>query len=1333
MAAYNQIRATTTKGRDATYVYRLYQDGGTGGGSLQLRAGLRVRWGATGRPLLPRVIASEATLPTRDGDLIDQIVAGGERGHLLRIDRAGYVWWMGFPLPDKRTGSTDLRTVGGTIRAGDGLHLLKGIRHVDSEGNPFEEGDRVTVVAAIIELLGLIGLGLDVEVAPRYWPYNIDASTNPLAVLTVDRGRFTETLPDGTKRGRFAYDCLVDVLEAYKLSIVQQDGSDEGTAWHIVHQLHLYGGEYPYWRYGSGGEEIATGTRDRRVTAAFRLKGGTFEDREPVRSATRRYEHGPFPDFVVNGGAEATPPDDAWAEVDESDDIDNPSGVNTSAADSFGVALVAARDEYGVLGQGHALEVEGCVVPEAFRFGLNARNHPQFVKRWWYQEGPDVPYVEGAQVEFSLRARLRYQFLPANHRVPRPTFYAHRIGNNWLQISAEGEAHWVNSTQPVWIWLDLTEEWETRSYRIDLPTGGGVVETYLACPVEGEGESELWRQGPQKGLPVSTHRVWAQWDDVHAQYIDASGENVSITSITVRDTGSTSTVDLPPVTTRFGTLATSLNPGAILHAGDGTLAQSWKRGGYEAEEAPSGESLELVCAEDELRAQRAGALQERATFYTPGEEILPLTSLTTPEGRVVIAAELTRDIRKGHAAGAWDEIHDDAFVSESDFLQEEGARFFADTGGTAALFVDRRDADLAALEVAIARTQELLAPDTPYSVIKTSLFDKPLPAFKSGKVVTLINRANGKRYLLKITENQVAGDEELHVAAPDTGEPIEFPEYIWPESGITSTDHEVQASLSLTDTALRTAFAGPDIVALLAEDLDGSAKTSLQVTPLEVRIEAGKQLKLTRQDDMSAVLFWVTKNAPKGATRLHVNGAKPVFLPVYKEDSNIILHYELENPVPLEIEAEAGDMISVPGVQVQSESLQRAGRFDQVVTRAEMRELERRIEELGYASIGQLADEVAGTISISGTPLDIRRRLRELIPEVNSEVVIQGTRITQTEDEIELLSFEVFDPGGDLQWAVAQIGVQAGQISDLEDSDDVIINDLFGPLADDLGALEDDVYAVSYLAAQVDGEGDISGLAYVAVGATPSFSGVRLKGDTLYLDGDTIVDGTFVLHGDALLDGTVGAEKIVVIDLFALDIVMFGSLASANYVAGTSGMKLFGTAGNVELNDAVVRGTVYATDGEFEGDLTGADMELSGSLDVTGEIVAGYYSLDATMGLLGETATHRAWFTDQFISTEQLGAGNYAILSPDGLNVALSSVVLTEIGPGWIELGGDEVWHAGNDGPGSGLNADLLDGHHADEFAQLVFADAGTFTPDTILTITFGSFSYDVPARVTPS
>ena len=61
----------------------------------------------------------------------------------------------------------------------------------------------------------------------------------------------------------------------------------------------------------------------------------------------------------------------------------------------------------------------------------------------------------------------------------------------------------------------------------------------------------------------------------------------------------------------------------------------------------------------------------------------------------------------------------------------------------------------------------------------------------------------------------------------------------------------------------------------------------------------------------------------------------------------------------------------------------------------------------------------------------------------------------------------------------------------------------------------------------------------------------------------------------------------------------------------------------------------------------------------------------------------------------------------DGVYAKLSGADFT----GTLTVSGSTVWHAGNDGSGSGLDADLLDGYHASSFAKLTGADfTGTLT-----------------------
>jgi hypothetical protein len=56
--------------------------------------------------------------------------------------------------------------------------------------------------------------------------------------------------------------------------------------------------------------------------------------------------------------------------------------------------------------------------------------------------------------------------------------------------------------------------------------------------------------------------------------------------------------------------------------------------------------------------------------------------------------------------------------------------------------------------------------------------------------------------------------------------------------------------------------------------------------------------------------------------------------------------------------------------------------------------------------------------------------------------------------------------------------------------------------------------------------------------------------------------------------------------------------------------------------------------------------------------------------------------------------------SPDTLRIDVSGQAVTGtpdflVGPDYAQVNGNTVWHAGNDGAGSGLDADLLDGYHA--------------------------------------
>lgn len=111
----------------------------------------------------------------------------------------------------------------------------------------------------------------------------------------------------------------------------------------------------------------------------------------------------------------------------------------------------------------------------------------------------------------------------------------------------------------------------------------------------------------------------------------------------------------------------------------------------------------------------------------------------------------------------------------------------------------------------------------------------------------------------------------------------------------------------------------------------------------------------------------------------------------------------------------------------------------------------------------------------------------------------------------------------------------------------------------------------------------------------------------------------------------------------------------------------------------------------------------------------GYYPINKA----GDTVTGTLSFGDNLFSVYRDGAGNPFVRfdqndslaydrTGNSLNVIIGGVTRGNFtADGWLgmqsglSVGGSVVWHAGNDGAGSGLDADLLDGRHGAAFALL--------------------------------
>jgi len=182
-------------------------------------------------------------------------------------------------------------------------------------------------------------------------------------------------------------------------------------------------------------------------------------------------------------------------------------------------------------------------------------------------------------------------------------------------------------------------------------------------------------------------------------------------------------------------------------------------------------------------------------------------------------------------------------------------------------------------------------------------------------------------------------------------------------------------------------------------------------------------------------------------------------------------------------------------------------------------------------------------------------------------------------------------------------------------------------------------------------------------------------------------------------------------------------------------------------------------------------LTVSGTLTIgpSGSIVAGdvadgsIFSLSGIdfvydrVGVVG--AVHKITWTNEnstesvnlgYTSTYNSGAGVYLV---DDWRIS-SAVDLVFSAPnislsGSAKVGTNAIWHEGNDGTGSGLDADLLDGNHASAFltsassisdSQLssniailaTTPDAATVTPDSRLKFDVGGATYYIAAEEAP-
>lgn len=224
--------------------------------------------------------------------------------------------------------------------------------------------------------------------------------------------------------------------------------------------------------------------------------------------------------------------------------------------------------------------------------------------------------------------------------------------------------------------------------------------------------------------------------------------------------------------------------------------------------------------------------------------------------------------------------------------------------------------------------------------------------------------------------------------------------------------------------------------------------------------------------------------------------------------------------------------------------------------------------------------------------------------------------------------------------------------------------------------------------------GASSGIANVVEDTTPQLGGnLDLNSSNITGTGNIDITGTVTIDGLTVGDGT-GSEQILV-----------------DAGAGWADLKLNSDAtngGSIYFNDGADAGQIFyyhpdnsmrfhtdATERmriDSSGNVGIGTTSPSGTVDVNGNVLAGgqILSSSAKLQVNGFQRTGTIYLHEGTTPT----ANNYPLSTTSG---------------GELRWNGNKVWHAGNDGSGSGLDADTVDGLQASQFLRSDANDSSSY------------------------
>ena len=312
----------------------------------------KIQWQASSSERFAPVVPSVADIGFRvngaiENAFVTDYIAASEQRFKLIIYKGVNVFWVGNIQTDNVRKEDKEYPYIFTIRAADGLALLKDIEYND-DGTPYEGTQ--TLAEHLANALSKAGtsafLSPLLAVKINWYSDRFTTDTDVFDFTSLDHRRFIQVDTTGTKTYNNCYDVIESICEAFGARIMMTDG-----CFRIVQLNEYEGGSLDFLHYDStgspSGSQSSASYRLTDGTDVVRIGGGSFQYYPALRKTEVRFTHFQAQSII--------PPNGLSTVIFNVDNIDSNAGTNKlliqseyQAQTTFATGYISNRIKFGI-------------------------------------------------------------------------------------------------------------------------------------------------------------------------------------------------------------------------------------------------------------------------------------------------------------------------------------------------------------------------------------------------------------------------------------------------------------------------------------------------------------------------------------------------------------------------------------------------------------------------------------------------------------------------------------------------------------------------------------------------------------------------------------------------------------------------------------------------------------------------------------------------------------------------------------------------------------------------------------------------------------------------